>query len=89
MHCQTAPLMGKNNSNFWQPLGNIPLSDNIKTATIAATDVLSHEFSCECNFLLKCLELPPYRWPHTQVTLVGNQISGGGGDDGGGCCGSG
>ena len=77
--------------NFQQPLGNRPLSDNIKTTTIAPTEVLSHEFNYECNFLLKCLELPPYRWPHTQVTLVGNQISGsgGGGDDGGGCCGGG
>ena len=64
--------------------GPTSLGNDIKTATIAPQDVLTHELNYECNFLLKCLEFPPYRWPHTQVRLGGIQISGGGGGGGGG-----
>ena len=59
------------------------LGADMKTATIAPQHVLTHELNYECNFLLKCLEFPLYRWPHIQVRLGGIQISGGGGGSGG------
>ena len=58
--------------------GPTSLGNDIKTATIAPQDVLTHKRYYECNFLLKRLELPPYRW----VRLGGIQIIGGGGGGG-------